>query len=97
MLCLVMVKADWVYELFELLDREPFQAFGRVATCGKKPLHRIGSAGILGPGGKNGSDQDAEWVVGLCLDEFDDGCGVSFELFFQCSVNSGDILGGHVE
>ena len=98
---LVMVEADGEDELFDLSDGEAAEVARGEAEripllrCGEKALHRAGGAGVLGAGGEDGADEHAEGVVGLRLDEFDDGRRMRLEFLFERLVDGGDVLKCH--
>ena len=95
---LVPEEADGIDELLDLGDGEALEV-GRgeplPGRSGEEALHGACGAGVLGAGGEDRTDEHAEGVVGLRLDQFDDRRGMGLEFLLQGPVDGRDVFDGH--
>ena len=72
---LVAIESNRIDELFDFSHHQTLKVFRteHIPLCGgEQPSHSPGGALILRTGGKDRTDKDAERIVGLSLNEFDD-------------------------
>lgn len=96
--CLVVVEADGEDQFFDFLCRQPLKVFRGEAyalcLCKETP-HCARGAGVLCAGRENRSDEDAERIVSLRLDKFDDRRRMRLELLLQRTVDFWYVLNFH--
>ena len=95
---LVMVEANGEDELLELRHGNRLQGVGRggAAHAGEEALYGAGGALVLRAGGEDRAHEDAEGVVGLRLDQLDDGRGMRLELLLEQAVHLRYVCKRHV-
>ena len=97
--CLVVVETDGENELLYLLDAQPLKVFRRKASALRlceEPSHCAGSARILRASGEDRPYENAERVLSLRLDEFDDRRRMGFEFFLQRTVDFWYVANFHI-
>ena len=95
---LVAIEPDWIYELLDFIHRQPLEISRteHLTLCGgEQPSHCPGGALILRASRKDRANQNAERIMRLRLDEFNDWSGMCLEFLLQRPVNGWNVSKGH--
>ena len=94
----IAIEPDWIYELLDFIHCQPLEIFRteHLTLCGgEQPSHCPGGALILRASRKDRANQNAERIMRLRLDEFNDWSGMCLELLLQRTINGWNVGKGH--